>query len=220
MSLSEPERGTGSASNLPPSAERATSMPVARARRYVLAILRGRGRRPRPVGRACAGALAPGVALTGGCLAGKKPQDASESFIFRIIHPQQYPIHAVTHRVHRCTGAVHVDCRGAGGGGTGYGPYGLSSYVSLPAPTWSGRRPVRSRLSGQTHPQTSRSAPAHSQYPGARAPEGLGRTADRTLTPRSHAPGERRGRLCHRLDEDVGVAFGLEITHTDARAEQ
>ena len=90
MSLSEPERGTGSASNLPPSAERATSMPVARARRYVLAILRGRGRRPRPVGRACAGALAPGVALTGGCLAGKKPQDASESFIFRIIHPQQY----------------------------------------------------------------------------------------------------------------------------------
>lgn len=75
MSLSEPERGTGSASNLPPSAERATSMPVARARRYVLAILRGRGRRPRPVGRACAGALAPGVALTGSCLAGKKPQE-------------------------------------------------------------------------------------------------------------------------------------------------
>ena len=37
---------------------------------------------------------------------------------------------------------------------------------------------------------------------------------------RSHASCERRGRLCHRLDEDVGVAFGLEIAHTDARAEQ
>ena len=37
---------------------------------------------------------------------------------------------------------------------------------------------------------------------------------------RSHASCERRGRLCHRLDEDFGVAFGLEIAHTDARAEQ
>jgi hypothetical protein len=186
-------------------------MPVARARRYVLAILRGRGRRPRPVGRACAGALAPapsGVALTGGCLAGKKPQDASESFIFRIIHPQQY-----TQSRTESIGVPALYTSTVGGRGRRYGPgTGLLALITItsryPRP-WSGRRPVRSRLSGQTHPQTSRSAPAHSQYPGARAPEGLGRTADRTLTPRSHAPGERRGRLCHRLDEDVGVAFGL-----------
>jgi len=111
------------------------------------------------------------IALTGGCLAGKKPQDASESFIFRIIHPQQY-----TQSRTESIGVPALYTSTVGGRGRRYGPgTGLLA------------RPVRSRLSGQTHPQTSRSAPAHSQYPGARAPEGLGRTADRTLTPITRA---------------------------------
>ena len=185
------ERGTGSASNLPPSAGRATSMPVARARRYVLAILR-RGPRAWPASGAPwpPGPLAPGPQGLGcpyrGCPAGKKRGASVEfqkSFIFRIIHPLQYTQSRT--RLHRCTGrrcTRRSYVRGAGGRGVhGRMVNGLTSRYPRP---WSGHRPVRSRLSGQTHPQTSRSAPAH---PGARAPEGLGRTADRTLTPITRA---------------------------------
>ena len=192
MSLSEPERGTGSASNLPFSAGRATSMPVARARRYVLAILRGRGRRPRPVGAWCRGPGSLGLGPYGdrGCLAGKK-RGASESFIFRNdpYTRSNTRSHAPSIGVPRPlwtpknvdTSTQPLTTVGGRGGAD------VRSYVSLPAPVV--RTPSSPQSPLWSDPPTdveirARALPVH---PGARAPEGLGRTADRTLAPITRA---------------------------------
>ena len=125
-----------------------------------------------------------------GCLAGKK-RGASESFIFRndpytrsntrshapsigVPRPLWTPKNVDT-----STPATH-DCRGAGGAD-------VRSYVSLPAPVV--RTPSSPQSPLWSDPPTdveirARALPVH---PGARAPEGLGRTADRTLAPITRA---------------------------------